>query len=213
MHLRALNERRVLEVVLREGQISRAQLARETGLSKPMISLALARLEQGGLLREVGRTRGGRGATALLYDLDPRSGHVLAVDVGRRWLRVVLADIGGRTLARRNERTRARGAAPLPAQVGAVVRDLAREAGIRPGALTAVTIGAPGVVQPDGDRLALAPQIPGLQQPGVLDRLREELGGVPLSVENDVNLAALAELASGHGTDSDDFVFVSVGTG
>src|SRR3954451_20257837 len=163
-HLRALNERRVLEAVLREGAISRAQLARETGLSKPTVSLALARLEQGGLLREVGRTRGGRGATALLYDLDPRSGHVLAVDVGRRWLRVVLADIGGRTLARRNERTRARGAAALPAQVGAVVRDLAREAGIRPGALTAVTIGAPGVVQPDGDRLALAPQIPGLQQ-------------------------------------------------
>jgi predicted NBD/HSP70 family sugar kinase len=212
-HLRALNERRVLEVVLREGAISRAQLARETGLSKPTISLALARMEQGGLLREVGRTSGGRGATALLYDLDPRSGHVLAVDVGRQRLRVVLADIAGRTLARRNERTRARGAAALPAQLGTIARDLAREARIRLRDLTAATIGAPGVMQADGDRLLLAPQMPWLQQPGIVDRLRDELGGAPLAIENDVNLAALAELANGHGTDSDDFVFVSVGTG
>lgn len=212
-HLRALNERRVLEVVLREGAISRAQLARETGLSKPTISLALVRLVDGGLLREVGRTSGGRGATALLYDLDPRSGHVLAIDVGRRWVRVLLADIAGRTLARANERTRAREAAALPAQVGVIARGLAREAGLRLEDLTAATLGAPGVMQADGDHLALAPQMPGLQRPGIVERLREELGGTPLAVENDVNLAALAELANGRGLESDDFVFVSVGTG
>src|SRR4051812_21204983 len=195
-HLRALNERRVLEAVLREGAISRAQLARETGLSKPTVSLALARLEDAGLLREVGRTSGGRGATALLYDLDPRSGHVLAVDVGRRWVRVVLGDIAGRTLARANQRTRARGARALPAQLGAVARDLAAQAGIRLADMTAVTLGAPGVVQAEGDRIALAPQMPGLQEPGIVDLIREELGGAPLAIENDVNLAALAELAN-----------------
>src|SRR3954454_19412022 len=63
-HLRALNERRVLEAVLREGAISRAQLARETDLSKPTVSLALARLEDARLLREGGRTRSGRAAPA-----------------------------------------------------------------------------------------------------------------------------------------------------
>ena len=54
---------------------------------------------------------------------------------------------------------------------------------------------------------------PGLQTRGAIDRLRDELGGAPLRLENDVNLAALAELANGHGTEHDDFVFVSVGTG
>jgi len=53
-----MNERSVLEVVLREGAISRAELARATGLSKPTISLALSRLEEAGVLREVGRTSG-----------------------------------------------------------------------------------------------------------------------------------------------------------
>ncbi|MDQ1614066.1 MAG: hypothetical protein QOJ60_5 [Actinomycetota bacterium] len=212
-HLRAMNERRVLEVVLQEGAISRAQLARRTGLSKPTISLALVRLEDAGLLREVGRTSGGRGATALLYDLDPRSGHVLAIDVGRRWVRAVLADVGGRTLSRRNERTRARGAEGLIGQLGAIARGLAAESGVELEQIRAATFGTPGVVRDDGDRMKLAPSLPGLQRAGALERLGDELAGVPLRVENDVNLAALAELASGHGIDNDDFVFVSIGTG
>jgi predicted NBD/HSP70 family sugar kinase len=211
--LRALNERRVLEIVLREGPISRAQLARETGLSKPTVSLALARLEDAGLLLEVGRTSGGRGATALLYDLDPSSGRVLAIDVGRRWVRMVLADIAGQTLSRRNERTGAPNARALPTQIGSIARELAASAGVPLSGLTTVTLGTPGVIQADGDHVELAPSLPGLQSRGAIDRLHDELGGVPLRVENDVNLAALAELASGHGTTSDDFVFVSVGTG
>jgi predicted NBD/HSP70 family sugar kinase len=211
--LRALNERRVLETVMREGAISRAQLARVTGLSKPTVSLALARLEQAGLLLEVGRTAGGRGATALLYDLDPSSGHVLAIDVGRRWLRVVLADLAGRTLARRNERTRAQGAQALPRQLGTIARELVGAAGLTMADLTVATLGSPGVVPPTGDHVQLAPSLPVLQRPGVVERLRDELGGVELSIENDVNLAALAELASGHGKRNEDFVYVSVGTG
>lgn len=212
-HLRAMNERQVLEVVLRVGAISRAQLARETGLSKPTISLALGRLEEAGVLREVGRTSGGPGATALLYDLDPHSGHVLAIDVGRRWVRTVLADITGATLARRNERTRTRGAEAVPRQLGDITRAMLAEAGLGAASLTTATLGTPGVVRADGDRMQLAPSLPALQRPGAIDRIAAELGGPPLRVENDVNLAALAELASGHGRVSDDFVFVSVGTG
>jgi predicted NBD/HSP70 family sugar kinase len=208
-----MNERSVLEIVLREGAISRAELARATGLSKPTISLALSRLEEAGLLREVGRTSGNRGATALLYDLDPSSGHVLAIDVGRRWVRMVLADIAGRTRARRNERTAARGGRQLPNQIGRIAKDLAAEAGLSLQDVAAATIGSPGVVQADGDHMQLAPSLPGLQTRGAIDRLRDELGGAPLRVENDVNLAGLAELANGHGTEHDDFVFVSVGTG
>ena len=208
-----MNERRVLEVVLQEGAISRAELARQTGLSKPTISQALGRLEDAGLLRPVGRTSGGRGATALLYDLDPRSGHVIAIDVGRRWARGVLADIAGRTLVGRSEPTRVRGAEGLVQQLGRIARELAAEAGVELSHVRAVTLGTPGVVRAEGDRVKLAPSLPGLQRPGALERLGEEFAGAPLRVENDVNLAALAELASGHGIDNDDFVFVSVGTG
>jgi len=210
--LRAMNERRVLDLVLRTGAISRAQIARETGLSKPTVSLALARLEEAGLLREVGRTSGGRGATALLYDLDATAGHALALDVGRQWVRAVLADLGGRVLARRDERTLGRSAAALVGQLAEAARGLASDVGVELTEVVAATLGSPGVMLPGGDHMRLAPSLPGLEQRGVVERLRTELG-LDLRVENDVNLAAMAELTLGWGRETNDFVFLSVGTG
>src|SRR3954469_8614449 len=98
--LRAFNERRVVDLIAAEGPISRAQIARASGLSKPTVSLALARLEEQGVVRAVGRTSGGRGAPALLYGLEPAAGYALAFDVGRRWIRAALVDITGAERAR-----------------------------------------------------------------------------------------------------------------
>src|SRR5919109_3781475 len=91
--LRAINERGALELLRSAGPLSRAEIARRSGLSKPTVSLALSRLEQAGLVHEVGRTTGGKGASALLYDLNPRAGWVLGIDVGRGWVRCALSDI------------------------------------------------------------------------------------------------------------------------
>ena len=210
--LRAINERSALELIRQLGPLSRAEIARRSGLSKPTVSLALARLEQAGLVREVGRTKGGKGATALLYDLDPRAGWVLGLDVGRGFLRCAVADITGGLLTRRDERTRARSQQALVAQIGALARRVADAAGLRLAAVTRATLGTPGVLQPGRDRLALAPNLPGWQRPGVLDAVRAELG-TQVAVENDVNLAAIGERWHGLGRQVRSFVFLSVGTG
>jgi DNA-binding transcriptional ArsR family regulator len=69
--LRAINERTVLEWIRSVGPLSRAQIARSSGLSKPTVSQALSALERPGLVREAGRTSGGKGPTAVLYELNP----------------------------------------------------------------------------------------------------------------------------------------------
>src|SRR5579872_3628152 len=93
--LRAINERSVLELIHRRGPLSRAQVARVSGLSKPTVSLALTGLLDARLVREVGRSRGERGPSALLYELNPAAGLVVGIDVGRRWARGAIADIAG----------------------------------------------------------------------------------------------------------------------
>src|SRR5947208_8182336 len=93
--LRAINERSVLDLIHRGGPLSRAQVARVSGLSKPTVSLALAGLLEAQLVREVGRSRGDRGPSALLYELNPYAGHVVGIDVGRRWARAGIADLAG----------------------------------------------------------------------------------------------------------------------
>lgn len=210
--LGALNARRLADAIVASGAISRAQLARDTGLSKPTVSIALARLESAGLVREVGRTQGGRGATALLYDLAPDVGCSLALDVGRRWIRSRICDLSGRERTTIAEPTKGTSAGTLGDQLVALVRQTVRKAGLDEDRLVSATLGVPGVLEPEGNRVRLAPRMPGLQSPQVLDRLHQAVG-VEIRVENDVNLAATAELALGRGRQSADFVYLSVGTG
>src|SRR3954451_4290717 len=119
--LRTLNQGALMQRLREGGPLSRAQLARDTGLSKPTVSQALAELESAGLVRPVGRAAPSRGRTAMLYESNPTAGYVIGIDIGRAWIRVAVADLGGTIIARRDRANRARTAA-------AVVRSVAREA-------------------------------------------------------------------------------------
>src|SRR5437763_12482792 len=129
--LRAINERSVLDLIHRRGPLSRAQVARVSGLSKPTVSLALSGLLEARLVREVGRSRGERGPSALLYELNPGAGWVVGIDVGRHWVRAAIADIAGTILARRDERAKATSARTLIGQIGSMAHRLALGAGIQ----------------------------------------------------------------------------------
>ena len=210
--LRAINERTVLDLIHHQGPLSRAQVARVSGLSKPTVSLALGGLLHASLVREVGRSRGERGPSALLYELNPTAGWVVGVDIGRRWVRAAIADIAGNVVARRDERARVASARSLIGQVGSIARRLASEVGVQWSQVTHATLGSPGVFDPVHGYVALAPQLPGWGRTGLVQAVRDELG-TNVSFENDVNLAALAERTEGLGRNVQNFVFLSVGTG
>ena len=210
--LRAINERSILDLIHHRGPLSRAQVARVSGLSKPTVSLALTGLLDAQLVREVGRSRGERGPSALLYELNPDSGYVVGIDVGRRWARAAIANISGTVLARVEERAKVGSARTLVAQIGACARRLAREARVDWGEVTQTVLGSPGVFDPARDYVAMAPNLPGWSRHGLVDEVRAQLG-TNVTFENDVNLAAIGEREHGHGRNVDSFVYLSVGTG
>src|SRR3954466_13845700 len=119
--LRTLNQGALMQRLREGGPLSRAQLARDTGLSKPTVSQALAELETAGLVRPIGLAAPSRGRTAILYEPDPTAGYVVGIDIGRAWIRIAGPALAGTILARRDTPNRARTAA-------AVVRAVAREA-------------------------------------------------------------------------------------
>ena len=201
----------MLEFVRRDGPISRAQIARGSGLSKPTVSQALVALERAKLVREAGRTSGGKGPTAVLYEMNPSAGWVVGIDVGREYVRAAVADLTGRIVAQRRLPSRARTARTLIGAIGEVARAAAADARIRWRRITLAAVGSPGVFGGSGHPV-LAHNLPGWEREGVLDAIGEELG-VPVSFENDVNLAALGERWLGRGRDTDDFVYFHVGTG
>jgi len=210
--IRALNEQLLLGHIRDRGPCSRADLARLSGLSKPTVSLALATVEQAGLIREAGQRIGRPGRSALLYEIRPEAGFVLGLDVGAQYIRGALADVAGEVRSRSSARSHASGGRSRVEELVSLAQGLCAQSGIALTDVTQTVIGSPGIYDARRNAMALTGGLRGWDRPVVLTRLQEVFGQA-LVVENDVDAAALAERAHGHGREVDSFAFVHVGTG
>jgi predicted NBD/HSP70 family sugar kinase len=210
--IRVLNEQLLLDHIRNSGPCSRAELARVSGLSKSTVSIAMANVERAGLVREAGHRRGAPGRAAQLYEVTPEAGFVLALDVGRQFLRGALADLTGAVVARETVRSRAAHGRRRVSELIGLADGLTERAGISRATVTQTVIGCPGVYDRHADTIRLTGGLTGWDQPGLPALLREAFGGAVM-VENDVDAAALAEQAHGHGRRLSSFAFVTVGTG
>jgi predicted NBD/HSP70 family sugar kinase len=207
--LRELNDRAALELLLTGGPLTRAQLGEHTGLSKVTASQLLSRLEERGLVSVAGELAGGRGPNAALYAVVPSSAYVAGMHVDMNEVSAGVADITGNVVAEVSVSPNTT-QDPVELVRGTIVTACA-SAGISPESLRAFVIGTPGVLDPRTGDPRLAVNLPAWHQ-GVLAALRSGLGW-PVTMENDVNLAAMAERAVGAAAGFDDFVLVWVGVG
>ena len=90
---RRFSQRSVMEAIVQGGPISRASIAKQTGLSKQTISEIVRVLEQEGWVQETGRTSGHVGRTAVTYELVFDAAYIVAVDLGGTKVRVALTDL------------------------------------------------------------------------------------------------------------------------
>jgi predicted NBD/HSP70 family sugar kinase len=207
--LRELNDRAALELLLAEGQLTRAQLSERTGVSKVTVSQMLARLEDRGLVMIAGEQAGGRGPNAALYSVVPSSAYVAGLYVESDLVSAAVADVTGQRVA--DVSVDPNGGDDPVRMVRDAIGRACESAGIDFSALSAVVIGSPGVLDPRTGAPRLAVNLP-TWHGGVPDALREVLH-TPVVIENDVNLAAMAERAGGVAAGLDDFAFVWLGTG
>ncbi|MEY9838687.1 ROK family transcriptional regulator [Streptacidiphilus sp. EB103A] len=210
--LRAINDRAALELLLEQGPLSRSQLGGLTGLSKPTASQLLARLESAGLVVPVGTTAGRPGPGAQLYEINPEAAFVAGLHVNPWRIRASVADITGQVVGEYRLATPGRHAAGTVERVREAVSGAAEAAGLDPAVLGQVVIGTPGALDPTTGKLRYAPHLPGWHSPRLLAELTEGLG-VPVALENDVNLAAVAEQRVGQARGVDDFVLLWVEDG
>lgn len=205
--LRAINDRAALELLLANGPLSRSRIGSLTGLSKPTASQLLARLEAAGLVIPVGTTVGGPGPNAQLYEVNPSAGYVAGLDVTTTHVRVAVADITGGVLSEVEVPTKGWPAAETVQRVAGTVEEAVRHAGLPAGSLREVVIGLGGALDPRTGKLRYASYLTGWHSPRLLAELTEAVGA-PVSIENDVNLAAIAEHAFGSAVGCEDFVLL-----
>lgn len=209
--LKDLNERTVLDAIRTGAPISRAEISRLVGISKPTVSQALQSLLRAGLVRETEPAGAGPRYGATFFEPAPDAAFVVGVDLGTRFVRGAVCDLAGDVRARQDlELPEATSTAALDA-IGTLVASLLEASGVDAGAVDGTVVGVPGAVAPDG-RIFLATNIDGLESIR-FDAQIEERTALRASIENDINLAALGERWRGVARGVDDFAFVSIGTG
>lgn len=202
--LRQLNDRAALELLLTSGPLTRTQLGTHTGLSKVTASQLLARLEERDLVRVVGSRAGGRGPNAALYAVVPESAYVAALDVSARRVTATIADITGRVVG--DVAVDPSASEDPVSLVHTAVMRLAQTAGVSLDRVRACVIGTPGVVDPRTGDIRFSFDLMSWHE-GVLAALRADLER-SVVIENDVNLAALAEHSEGAASGVAEFVLI-----
>ena len=203
----------VLHLIWEQRSISRAEIARRAGLSRSTVSEIVTYLLATKLVAEtgIGPSRGGRRPIVLEFQDDACV--ILGVDMGATHVSVVLTDLRGKVLAWEHRDHPVRSD---PEGTGAIVVDFCRAClttwGGKSRRLVGIGVAVPSPVDPrHPDRLSTQ-VLPAWRGRSVLDALRSEFA-VPVLVDNDANLGALAEHWWGAGRGIDDFAFIKVATG
>jgi predicted NBD/HSP70 family sugar kinase len=210
--LKALNERTVLEAIRAGAPISRAEISRRAGISKPTVSLALQSLVDAGLVREASHEPDGPHYGARFFEPVPEAALALGLDVGGRFLRGAICDLRGDVRARLDVEIEGRDSTRVLDQIAELRSALVAATGLDAGLLNGAVVGVPGVVDAGRRRISLATSVAGLEDETFAAELERRIG-LHVWLENDVNLAALGEQWHGVARGVDDFLFLSIGTG
>jgi predicted NBD/HSP70 family sugar kinase len=211
--LRELGEQAVLETIFRRGPITRPEIATATSLSKPTVSAAVSRLEQGGLVRASGRLGGQRGRKPVAYVVSSRAGFVVGGDIGGSNVRVAAADLFGEPLYGIKRPTAKDGSRAVGVQILEMVSEVIDQAGAVHGRPLALGISAPGIVdQTSGRVTSLAYNVVPEGGFDPLEVIRDRFD-LPVLVENNVNLAAVGEKWFGLARGVSTMVFIAIGAG
>ncbi len=178
-----------LELVSNQGATSRAEIARQTGLSRAAVSSLVGELIESGLLRELGQGTSAGGKPPTLLAVNERGRDIVAVDLGRRPFRGALVDLSGRI----HERIEADAEpiAPVGERAHQVAIELIESLIAKATApVLGIGVGTPGVIDPDGTVLEAANlDWHGLDLGAELRRRFD----IPVSIANDAAMAALVE--------------------
>jgi predicted NBD/HSP70 family sugar kinase len=210
--MRELNQALILNLVRQEGHISRAEIAKRTNLSRSTVSNIISELIEANRIFEIqkGESRGGR--RPIILQLNYRSHCAIGIEIATTFLRIAITDLKAVVLYEHTE--------PFDITVGPdraveqvqqmVTRALAK-AGIERERVAGAGIGVPGPLTYATGRTIAPPIMPGWDGVSLRERFSEALQ-LPVIVDNDANLAALAEYHWGAAQGIRNVAYVFLGT-
>jgi predicted NBD/HSP70 family sugar kinase len=216
--LRELNRRRIVDALRERGTASRAELARATGLSRSTVSSIVSDLMAAGLVSEQGGAtgvahgeQGGRPPVPLA--LNTAAGVALGVDFGHTHLRVAAADLSHTVLAEAGRELDVDHSAEQGLDAAAeLMDDVLAEAEVERDRVIGVGMGVPGPISAATGSVGSSSILPGWVGVDAAAEMERRLG-LPVHVENDANLGALAEFVWGSGRGHSELIYIKLSSG
>lgn len=211
--LRAYNERLIVSEVMRAGALSKAEIARATGLSGQAASVIVNRLLEDGLLVKRAKVRGQIGQPSTPIAVNPEGAYALGIKIGRRSIDAILVNLLGEILDRCAERYDVPMPGPTLASAERHAAALLEALGsARRQRVVGLGIAMPGELHSWAAELGL--------EPGALDGWRDldvaaalgEATGLDASLYNDATAACAAEMIAGDGIETRSALYIYLGT-
>jgi predicted NBD/HSP70 family sugar kinase len=201
--LRERNRLRVIDALRERGAVSRADVARQTGLSRSTVSSLVAELQAEGLVVErelAAAPRGPEGGRPpVLIALDESAGALVGIDFGHRHARVAVSDLSFTVLAERTAEIDVDTAGRVALDLAAgLVCELLDEAGVDRGRVLAAGIGIPGPLDRRSGLIQSRGILPSMDGIDTVAEMQDRLD-LPVHLDNDANIGALGESTFGAG--------------
>jgi glucokinase-like ROK family protein len=216
--LRELNRGRVIDALRGRGTASRAEIARLTGLSRSTVSSIVSDLIEAGLLTEQAEATGvahgeAGGRPPVLLSLNPSAGLAVGVDFGHTHLRVAVSDLSHEVLAESWRELDVDHSAEEGLDAAAELVDkVLKEAKVDRKGVIGVGMGLPGPINRATGAVGSSSILPGWVGVNAALEMERRLR-IPVRVENDANLGALAEFVWGSGRGHSDVIYIKLSSG
>lgn len=209
--LRLRNQRRLTDQLRQGGPATQAELARATGLSTATVSNIVKSLQSSGLVELELTTSSGRRAHLVKYTGDGSLG--AGIDIGRSHVRIVLANRSHEILAEAEVALPVgHQAAQGIAAAATLLSELIATQGLTRSAIRGAGVGIPGPIDKRTGKVVQGAILPEWVGINPQEQLQTALL-MPVYIENDANLGALAQITWGDFSGSPNLVFVKIGTG
>jgi predicted NBD/HSP70 family sugar kinase len=215
--LRLGNRMRVIDVLRQRGAVSRAQIARDAGLSRTTVGSLVADLMADGFVTERATDDGPRGPEGgrpgVLVALDRSAGALVGIDFGHRHLRVAVSDLAYEVLGERfvSLEVDQAGLEGLDA-AARLVGELLEEAGVDPARVLAGGMGLPAPVERPSGLVRSRQILPSLDEHDAAAEMEARLG-YPVHLDNDANVGALGEATFGAGAGFEVMAYLRMSAG
>lgn len=207
-----INDQIVFGLLLDHGPMTRSEIGQATRLSKPTVSTLLDRLAARTLIEPAGLTARGPGPKAQIYRVNAAAAHVLAIHVEQRGSAAAVATLTGEVVGRHEVWVPDRSVADPRDEVRAAIDGVLSDAALHRADIDRIIIATPGIIDPETGTLRHAQHLQGWEEPGLRAALSDELG-IPVTHDNDVNLAAVAEGIRGAAQQCRDYALIWLGRG